>query len=86
METGVAQLVVDRVPLEIKTNWPLGASSLVSINDNTELVMIGGWGGSFVGAEVYKYNYAQNSFQYLGNLQLPIQKPLLIPVVGIECL
>ncbi len=85
METALAQLVVDRMPFEIETNWPIGPSSMVSMNDNTELVMIGGWGGTCVGAEVYKYNYARNSFKYLGNLQLPIQKPLLIPVVGIEC-
>ena len=85
METGQVNLVVDRMPLEINTNWPLGDTSIVSINDNTELVFIGGWGGSFVGQEVYKYNYLQKSFKYLGSLKMPIQSPLLIPVVVIEC-
>jgi len=85
INTGAVKLVVDKMPLEIITSLPVGGTSLIPINDNTELILMGGWGGAFYGLEVYKYNYPKNIFKYLGNLQMGIQFPLLIPVVGIEC-
>jgi hypothetical protein len=84
-ETGTVELLVDKTPIEIKFDTTVNRGSMISISDSTELIFVGGLGGSFSGFEVYKYNYPQNKWMYVGNLKRGIQSPLLIPVVGIDC-
>ena len=84
-ETGTVELLADKLMSEEVTGINIDSGKMVAISDNTELVFVGGLRFSFDGLEVYKYNYPQNKWTYVGNLQSGISGPLLIPVVGMEC-
>ena len=65
---GTLIIISDVLPQEIGHTSSLDTSVMVSINDNTELVITGGWSNYFI-SEIWKYTYANNSWQMLGNLQ-----------------
>ena len=78
-ETGTVETLSDQLWIEKTTGWSKGGGlSMAAINANTELVYFGGF-------PVYKYNYPQNKWTFLGNSQYEIDGPFLIPVVGLEC-
>ncbi len=56
------------LPQEIGRSNCLDTSVMTSINDNTELIITGGWATIFI-SEVWKYTYASNTWEMIGNLQ-----------------
>jgi len=67
------------LPQEIGRSNCLDRSVMTSINDNTQLVITGGWATIFI-SEVWKYTYASNTWEMIGNLQVSISSTFYVRV------
>jgi hypothetical protein len=65
---GTVKTMTNLLPQEIGRLNSLDTNVMTSINEYTELVITGGWATDFI-SEIWKYTYASNSWQKLGNLQ-----------------
>jgi hypothetical protein len=65
---GTVKTIINILPQEVGRGNSLDTNIMTSINENTELVISGGWASSFI-SEIWKYTYARNSWIKLGNLQ-----------------
>jgi hypothetical protein len=65
---GTVKTIANELPQEVGRSKSLDLNITISINDNTELVITGGWSNIFF-AEIWKYTYANNSWQQLGNFK-----------------
>ena len=65
---GTVKTIINVLPQEVGRANSLDTNMMTSINDNTELVITGGWASVYF-SEIWKYTYASNSWQKLGNLQ-----------------
>ena len=65
---GTVKTITNVLPQEVGRSNPLDTNIMTSINDNTELVITGGWASVFI-SEIWKYTYASNTWQKIGNLQ-----------------
>ncbi len=68
MFDGTVETITNMLPQEVGKTYALDKNVMTSINDNSELVITGGWANGFT-SEIWKYTYAGNSWQKLGNLQ-----------------
>jgi len=59
---------------------------MVSVNDNAELVIIGGFTSSsgYV-KNIWKYTYPSDSWKIIGSMNNPRSEPASFHVEGIEC-
>jgi hypothetical protein len=62
------ETVTALLPQEIGRQNCLDTSMMTSINKNTELVITGGWATTFI-SEIWKYTYASNTWEMIGNLK-----------------
>ena len=65
---GTVRTVIDVLPQEVGRGLSLDSHVMTSINDYTELVITGGWDNGFV-SDIWKFTYASNNWQLLGNLK-----------------
>ena len=65
---GSVKTIVNFLPQEIEHSNTLDTNVMTSINENSELVITGGWANVFI-SEIWKYTYASNTWQNIGNLQ-----------------
>ncbi len=65
---GTVKSIINVLPQEVGRDKSLDRNVMTSINDNTEVVIIGGYAAGFR-SEIWKYTYARNSWIKLGNLQ-----------------
>jgi hypothetical protein len=66
---GTVKTIINVLPQEVGRANPLDTNIMTSINDNTELVITGGWASYFI-SDIWKYIYVTNIWQKLGNLQI----------------
>ncbi len=81
---GHIETIVNEVPMEIGKGSSQRRARMLSINDNTELVLFGG-SCTNVMSEIWKYKYQSNSWEFLGNMQALRANHLVVPVTGLEC-
>ncbi len=76
---GTVKTIINVLPQEVTTYNGLQANVMTPINDNTELVISGGWADAYVSA-IWKYTYASNSWQQLSNLLIARNGQLAIVI------
>jgi len=64
---GTVKTIISEMPREVGEYYALQSNVMTPINDNTELVISGGW-ISVYASEIWKYTYASNSWKQLSNL------------------
>ncbi len=64
--------------------YALNVFAMTSINYNTQLLMMGGWTGNFI-SDIWKFTFANNSWEFLGNLPTARGQMAGFSVSGFRC-
>ncbi len=78
---GKVTSIEPRLPQE--TSQPLNSATMISIESNTALVILGGYSNGYL-SDVWKYKY-QNNWSKLGNLLGPRIEHVAINVPELKC-
>ena len=81
---GSVKTIVAQLPQEKATNQPLNVATMISVENNTELVILGGNSAGYL-SDVWKYKYLDNSWAKLRNLLSPRFEHVAIIVPGLKC-
>ena len=68
-----------------ETSRPISGMSMVSVNQFTEVIMIGGYNGTSFLSDIWKYNLSNNSFKLIGKLHRAKGDTTAFLVHGISC-
>lgn len=78
------KLVSEVLPTETSKSFGLNHAQLVSINDGKELLLYGGFQGSYQG-EIWKFTEKDSSWIKVGDLLLGREEHVVLPVVAVDC-
>ena len=79
---GSVKTIVAQLPQEI--NQPLNVATMISVENNTELVILGGYSAGYL-SDVWKYKYLDNSWLKLRNLLSPRCEHVAIIMPELKC-
>ncbi len=76
--------IIDEMPMESGRSSPLSRSQIITLNNNTELIIFGGSSGGEI-KEIWKYKTQNNSWELLGQMQTPRSDFQVVLVTRTEC-
>ena len=81
---GAIKLVSELLPTESENSFGLNHAQLIPINDGTEMVMYGGYQGDYQ-QEIWKFTVETSSWTKIGNMLVPREEHVVLPVHGVTC-
>jgi hypothetical protein len=76
--------VVTQLPQETGRKGGLHKFVMTSINYNSQLLMIGGWASGPL-PDIWKFTFANSSWEFMGNLTSPRLEMAGFSVTGLSC-
>ena len=81
---GTVETIVDELPQEVGKPNGIAKCRIISVNDNSELVFIGGYTDNFI-SDIWKFRMIDLNWQKLGDLSTLNAEHDSLAVSGLSC-